>query len=179
MFAGTKRLYEPGHELLTGGDVLLPAPGVVAIGTGGQTSPAGLERLARRVLDAGFAHTVLAVLTDSVPGNPVLAAGAGAGSASEPLDMLCTFAGPDTVVMRSAVAYSLVARTITQGADGLRLSHPRPFLEAVADAMGLDRLRVVETGPGPPGPGRPRSGTTRPTCSRSDRRRYFPTSATR
>jgi arginine deiminase len=135
--------------------------------------------VARRVLDAGFARTVLAVLTDSVPGNPVLAAGAGAGSASEPLDMLCTFAGPDTVVMRSAVAYSLVARTITQGADGLRLSHPRPFLEAVADAMGLDRLRVVETGPGPPGPGRPRSGTTRPTCSRSDRRRYFPTSATR
>ena len=63
MFAGTKRLYEPGHEALAGGDVLLPAPGVVAIGTGGLTAPAGLERLARRVFDAGFAHTVLAVLT--------------------------------------------------------------------------------------------------------------------
>src|SRR5580693_5263412 len=56
MFAGTKRLYEPGHELLAGGDVLLLAPGVVAIGTGAQTSPAGMERLARRVFDAGFAH---------------------------------------------------------------------------------------------------------------------------
>jgi arginine deiminase len=136
LFAGTKPLYEPGHELLAGGDVLLLAPGVVAIGTGAQTSPAGLERLARRVFDSGFAHTVLAVLTS--PG----------GSAC--LDTLCTLAGPDTVVMRPAVAYSLVARTITRRGDGegLRLSHPQPFLGAAARAMGIDRLRVIETGLG-------------------------------
>jgi arginine deiminase len=135
MFAGTKRLYEPGNELLAGGDVLLLAPGVVAIGTGAQTSPAGMERLARRVLDTGFAHTVLAVLTDSAAG--------------ECLDTLCTVAGPDTVVMRPDIAYSLVARTIIQrGEGGLRLSHPRPFLEAAADAMGLDGLHVIETGLG-------------------------------
>ena len=42
-----------------------------------------------------------------------------------------------------------MARTITQRGEGLRLSHPRPFLEAAADAMGLDRLRVIETGLGP------------------------------
>jgi arginine deiminase len=135
MFAGTKRLYEPGHELLAGGDVLLLAPGVVAIGIGAHTSPAGMERLARQVFGAGFAHTVLAVLTD-----PAVA---------ECLDTQCTLAGPDIVVMRPSVAYSLVARTITQHGEGLRLSHPRPFLEAAADAMGLDRLRVVETGLGP------------------------------
>jgi arginine deiminase len=136
MFSGTKRLYEPGHELLAGGDVLLLAPGVVAIGIGAQTSPAGMERLARRVLDSGFAHTVLAVLTDSAAG--------------ECLDTLCTLAGPDTVVMRPDVAYSLVARTIIQrGEGGLRLSHPRPFVEAAADAMGLDGLHVIETGLGP------------------------------
>jgi arginine deiminase len=140
MFAGTKWLYEPGNELLAGGDVLLPAPGVVAIGIGGQTSPAGMERLARRVFDTGFAHTVLAVLTDSAGG--------------ECLDTLCTFAAPDTVVMRPSVAYSLVARTISQRSDGLRLSHARPFLEAAADAMGLDKLQVIETGlaPGRVGP---------------------------
>jgi arginine deiminase len=132
MFAGTKRLYEPDHELLAGGDVLLLAPGVVAIGIGSQTSPAGMERLARRVLDTDLAHTVLAVLTD--PG------------AADCLDTLCTLVTPDTVMMRPAVAYSLAARTITQRADGLRLSHPRPFLEAAAQAMGLERLRVIETG---------------------------------
>jgi arginine deiminase len=135
LFAGTKRLYEPGHELLAGGDVLLLAPGVVAIGTGAQTSPAGMERLAARVLDSGSAHTVLAVL----PGQDT----------TECLDTQCTVAGPDTVVMRPSAAYSLVARTITQRGDGLRLSHPMPFLEAAADAMGLDRLKVIETGLGP------------------------------
>jgi arginine deiminase len=135
MFAGTKRLYEPGHELLAGGDVLLLAPGVVAIGIGAQTSPAGMERLTRRVFDTGFAHTVLAVLTDP--------------ATTECLDTLCTFAGPATVLMRPSVAYSLVARTITQSGEGLRLSHARPFLEAAAEAMGLDRLRVIETGLGP------------------------------
>ena len=51
--------------------------------------------------------------------------------------------------MRPAVAYSLVARTITQRGERLRLSHPQPFLEAAAQAMGIDRLRVVETGFGP------------------------------
>ncbi|HEX4832970.1 MAG TPA: arginine deiminase family protein [Trebonia sp.] len=137
-FAGTKRLYEPGMERLAGGDVLMLAPGVLAIGTGGQTSPAGMERLVRRVFDVGFAHTVLAVMTEA-PG-----AGAPAGAC---LDTLCTIVGPDAVVMRPAVAYSLVARMITQGGEGLRLSHPLPFLEAAASAMGIDRLRVIETGP--------------------------------
>jgi arginine deiminase len=111
------------------------APGVVAIGVGAQTSPAGMERLARRVFDTGFAHTVLAVPTDP--------------ASTECLDTLCTLAGPDVVVMRPSVAYSLVARTITQRDEGLRLSHARPFLEAAADAMGLARLQVIETGLGP------------------------------
>lgn len=142
MFAGTKRLYEPGLEELAGGDVLLLAPGVVAIGIGCQTSPAGMERLARKTFDSGFAHTVLAVLTCAAE-----------NSDGECLDTLCTLAGPDTVLMRPAVAYSLVARTITQRPDGLRLSHPQPFLEAAAQAMGISRLRVIETGLAPGRPG--------------------------
>jgi len=139
-FAGTKRLYEPGLERLCGGDVLLLAPGVLAIGTGGQTSPAALERLARRAFDAGLAHTVLAVLTQAAGG---IEPGGGC------LDTLCTVVAPDSVVMRPAVAYSLVARTVMWRGEGLRLSHPQPFLEAAANAMGIDRLRVIETGHGP------------------------------
>jgi arginine deiminase len=145
MFTGTKRLYEPDYEALAGGDVLLLTPGVVAIGVGAHTSPAGMERLARRVFDTGFAHTVLAALTDTGTG--------------ECLDTLCTLIGPDMVMMRPSVAYSLVARTITQRDEGLWLSHPRPFLEAAAQAMGLDRLQVIETGLGPARVGPARSGS--------------------
>ncbi len=150
IFAGTKRLYEPSLEELTGGDVLLLAPGVVAIGVGALTSAAAAERLSRRLLDCGLAHTVLAVPI----GDPALAQEAGGVS----LDTLCTLVGPDVVLMRPAVAYSLAARTITQRAGGLRLSHAQPFLAAAAQAMGIDRLRVIETGmcsrvPGPQPPG--------------------------
>jgi arginine deiminase len=148
MFAGTKRLYEPAHEPLAGGDVLLLAPGVLAIGIGAQTSPAGLERLTRRAFDSGLAHTVLAVLTGEPAAGRQQGCGHPGGHAGngECLDTLCTVAGPDTVVMRPAVAYSLVARTITRRGDGLRLSYPQPFLQAAALAMGIDRLRVIETG---------------------------------
>ncbi len=141
-FGGTKRLYDPGLEPLDGGDVLLLAPGIVAVGTGNHTTPAGVERLARRVFDAGLAHTVLAVpLSGPLPG---------AGPAR--LDTLCTMVDADTVVMLPAAAYTLKAHAITVRAEGpgvLRVSRAQPFLEAAAQAMGIDRLRVIDTGVDP------------------------------
>ncbi len=130
LFAGTKSLYRPGLEPLHGGDLLLAAPGVIAAGC----SPPGAERLARRLFDAGLAHTVLIV--------PL-------GHPDRRLDTACTMVSADTVLMRPATAYSLTARVLTPGGDGPRVSHPQAFLAAVAAAAGLDRLRVVETGFGP------------------------------
>jgi arginine deiminase len=130
LFAGTKTLYRPGQEPLHGGDLLLLAPGVIAAGC----PPTGAVRLARRIFDAGLAHTVLAV--------PL-------GHPERRLDTVCTVLSGDMVLMRPAVAYSLTARALTPGADGPRVSHPRAFLPAAAAAAGLDRLRVIETGFGP------------------------------
>jgi arginine deiminase len=154
MFTGSKPLYRPGPEALDGGDVLLLAPGVIAIGTGGQTSAAAVERLARSAFGAGFAHTVLAV--------PIGPRPAPQGGAAH-LDTTCTMVDTDAVIMHPALAYSMTARSITvrhpsdgpapQGADELRVSHPRPFLEAAALAIGIDRLRVIDTGLGPAGLG--------------------------
>jgi arginine deiminase len=135
LFAGTKSLYRPGLEPLDGGDVLLAAPGVIAAGC----SPPGVERLARQVFDAGLTHTVLVV--------PL-------GHPDRRLDTACTMLNADTVLMRPATAYSLTARVLTPGGDGLRVSHPQPFLAAAAAAAGLDRLRVIETGLGPAVAGR-------------------------
>jgi arginine deiminase len=133
LFAGTKTLYQADMEPLEGGDVLLVAPGVIAVGWCGQIAPPGVERLARQVFDADLAHTVLAVALDC-------------GQPGTRLDTVCTMLDTDTVLMRPATAYSLTARAITSRGDELRVSHPRAFLDAMADAIGVDRLRVVETG---------------------------------
>jgi arginine deiminase len=132
-FAGTKYLYGPQLEQVEGGDVLLLAPSVLAVGVGERTTSAGAERLARRVFAAGLAHTVLVV--------PL----AGLGPAAH-LDTICTVVDVDTVVMYPRLAFTLTAHTITPRADGMRVSRPQPFLEAAAQAMGIDRLKVIETG---------------------------------
>jgi len=60
-FAGVQRLYGPKLEHMEGGDVLLLARGVVAVGVGERTTPAVAERLSRSVFHRGLAHTVLVV----------------------------------------------------------------------------------------------------------------------
>ncbi|MEO3810400.1 arginine deiminase [Sphaerisporangium sp. B11E5] len=133
-FSGIEHLYEPWLEHLEGGDVLLMAPGVIAVGTGERTTPAGVERLCRRVFATGLAHTVLAV--------PIAQQ-----RATMHLDTICTMVDVDTVVMYPPVAYSLQAHTVTMTADDeLRVAEPRPFLEAAAHAMGVERVKVIDTG---------------------------------
>jgi arginine deiminase len=133
-FAGTALLYEPALEHVEGGDVLLLAPGVVAIGVGERTTPAGAERLARRAFAAGLAHTILAV--------PIAQE-----RATMHLDTVCTMVDVDAVVMYPNIADTLQAFTVTAGPDGEPSVQPeRPFLRAAAEAMGIDRLRTIDTG---------------------------------
>jgi arginine deiminase len=141
-FAGTSMLYGPYLEPLAGADIVLLAPGVLAAGISEQTSPAGVERLARQVFAAGLAHTVLAV--------PIQRAGAAHLDATHldtmHLDTVCTVVGTGVVVMHPALAYTLTAHTITWRDAELRVSRPQPFLPAAAQAIGVDRLTVIGTG---------------------------------
>jgi arginine deiminase len=133
-FAGTELLYEPVLEPVEGGDVLLLAPGVLAVGVGERTTPAGAERLARRVFAGGLAHTILVV--------PIAQE-----RATMHLDTVCTMVDVDAVVMYPKIADSLQAFTVTADSDGEPSVGPaRPFLEAAAEAMGIDRLRTIDTG---------------------------------
>jgi arginine deiminase len=133
-FAGTRLVYSPGEEWLEGGDVLLLAPGVLAIGVGQRTTPAGAETLAARALAAGLATAVLVV--------PIAQ-----DRATMHLDTVCTMVDVDAVVMYPAVADTLVAQVVTStDAGGLRVDGPEPFLVAAAKAMGIDTLRVIDTG---------------------------------
>src|SRR4051794_40148862 len=139
-FAGVEQLYGAHLEHLEGGDVLLLAAGVVAVGVGERTTPGGAERLARQVFSRGLAHTVLVV--------PIAQQ-----RATMHLDTIATMVDVDAMVMYPAVADSLVAWTVTcaaaaEDADDLELTvrGPAPFVTAAAEAMGIDRLRVIDTG---------------------------------
>jgi arginine deiminase len=131
-FAGTKMLYGPHLKPIAGGDIVLLAPGVIAVGVSEHTSPAGVERLARQAFPAGLAHTVLAV--------PIHRTGA------PHLDTICTVVDAGIVVMHPALAYTLTVHAITPRGDGLRVSRPQPFMAAAAQAMGIDRVTVIDTG---------------------------------
>jgi arginine deiminase len=134
-FAGSTGVCGPGRDWLDGGDVLQLAPDVVAVGIGERTTVAGVERLAGRLLAAGLVRAVLAVPMREL--------------AQTRLDSVCTVVDHGTVLMPPALAYTLQARVITPGNDGLRVSRPKPFLECAAWAMGAGELCVLRACAGP------------------------------
>jgi arginine deiminase len=132
-FTGVRRAYESHTAPVEGGDVLLLAPGVIAVGVGERTTPAGAEALARSLFDDELAHAVLAV--------PIAQE-----RAQMHLDTVCTMVDVDAVVMYPNVVDTLSAFTITRTPDGVKIADAAPFVEAAAKAMGIDRLRVIDTG---------------------------------
>src|SRR6187200_182426 len=136
-FAGVPRMHGWALEHVEGGDVLLLGPGVIAVGVGERTTPAGAERFARQVFAAGIAHTVLAV--------PIAQQ-----RATMHLDTVVTMVDVDKVVVYPNLGDSLQAHAVTaagDGADGvLQVAAPQPFLEAAASALGIDRMHRIDTG---------------------------------
>ena len=114
---------------------------MLAVGVGERTTAGGAERLARRVFARGLAHTVLVV--------PIAQE-----RATMHLDTIATMVDVDALVMYPAVADHLQAWTVTAGAElpddadttEPSVTGPQPFLVAAAAAMGIDRLRVIDTG---------------------------------
>jgi arginine deiminase len=143
-FKGTPTIHGWQREHVEGGDVLLLAPGVIAVGVGERTTPAGAERLARQVFRADLAHTVLAV--------PIAQE-----RATMHLDTVCTMVDVDKIVMYPNVANDLKAYAVTvahgtvseQGGDHelvLNVAEAEPFLVAAAKAMQIDTLHQIDTG---------------------------------
>src|SRR4029078_2081088 len=122
------------------GPALLRAPGVVAVGVGERTTPAGVEQLSREIMHKGLVHTVLAV--------PIAQE-----RATMHLDTVCTMVDVDKIVMYPNVAGSLTAYTVTVDEHGasdaalvLHVADAEPFLVAAAKAMAIDTLHQIDTG---------------------------------
>ncbi len=133
-FNGVERIHGWREEFLEGGDVLALADGVLAVGVGERTHPSGAERVARTVFDLGLARTVLVVPINQ-------------DRATMHLDTICTMVDVDAVVMYPNIAHQLCAIAVRRRSDSeLVIAEPAPFLEAAAHAMGLDQLRLIDTG---------------------------------
>jgi arginine deiminase len=78
-------------------------------------------------------HTVLAVPIEQ-------------NRATMHLDTVCTMVDTDAVVMYPLARDELQAYTVRPDNGRLRVEGPQPFLTAAAEAMGIDRLRVIDTG---------------------------------
>jgi arginine deiminase len=90
--------------------------------------------LARSLFDDDLAHTVLAV--------PIAQE-----RAQMHLDTVCTMVDVDAVVMYPNIVDSLSAFTIHRdGQGGVRIDDAAAFVEAAAEAMQIEKLRVIATG---------------------------------
>lgn len=138
-FIGVRPPYQANRSPLDCGDLLQLAPGVVAVGVGASSTPASAELLAGHLLEAEIIAVVLAVPMSRCGGHEP-------GGLTRRLDTVCTVLDHGVVLMAPALAFTMTALTITMRADQLRVSRPRPFLEAAARAMEIDQLTVIDTG---------------------------------
>ena len=125
-----------GLATLEGGDVLVPGNGVVIIGMSERSSRQAITQLAARVFAEGAAEQVV------VAGMPKL-------RAAMHLDTIFTFADVDCVTIYPEIVHSIDTFTLrpSDAAPGLEVTREtRPFLEVVRSALGLTRLRTIDTG---------------------------------
>jgi len=129
---------EKDHGLATveGGDVLVPGHGVVLIGMSERTSRQGITQLALALFARGAAnHVVVAAM-------PKL-------RAAMHLDTVFTFCDRDLVSLYPPIVDQIRTFSLRPGTGPDRLhveSHDRPLVEVLAGALGLKKLRAIETG---------------------------------
>lgn len=125
-----------GQASLEGGDVMPVGNGVVLVGMSERTSRQAISQLAKALFDAGAAQHVV------VAGMPKL-------RAAMHLDTVFTFADRDLVTVHPAIVDGIHALSLrpSDTAPGIELTDEgdTPFVDVVARALGLPRLRVVET----------------------------------
>lgn len=124
-----------GQATLEGGDVMPVGEGVVLMGMSERTSRQAIGQVAAALFEAGAAERVV------VAGMPRL-------RSAMHLDTVFTFADRDVVTVYPAIVDSIRTFSLRpQDGGGVHVTVERsPFLDVVRDALGLEELRVIETG---------------------------------
>lgn len=125
-----------GGATLEGGDVMPIGNGVVLVGMGERTSPQAVSQLARALFARGAATQVLAAQIPKSRG-------------AMHLDTVFTFCDVDLVTtfpeMVDAIRVHSLRPGEREGSLDVR-TESQPFLDVVAGALGLPKLRTVPTG---------------------------------
>ncbi|MHA6781956.1 arginine deiminase [Pseudonocardia saturnea] len=125
---------------LEGGDIHVLGRGVVLIGMGERSTPMGVEILARELFRSGQAHTVIAV---ELPRS----------HAFMHLDTVLTMIDVDAFVrypyldpasLRTwVITPADPAEVVEHDTGGLHVEHRADLFDTIADALGLDKVRVL------------------------------------
>ncbi len=124
-----------GPATVEGGDVMPIGDGTVLIGMGERTTPQAVGQVARGLFAGGGATRVIACQFPHARG-------------SMHLDTVFTFCDRDLVTIFASVTDAIRCYSLRPGkGDGIAVeTETKPFLEVVATALGLKKLRTVPTG---------------------------------
>ncbi|MFD1218422.1 arginine deiminase [Microbulbifer celer] len=125
-----------GLATVEGGDVMPVGNGTILIGMSERTSRQGISQLAAALFEKGAAEKVI------VAAMPKL-------RSAMHLDTVFTFADRDVVTLYPEImdqVHTLVLRPGDKGEDLHITMEEKPFVDVVAKALNLKKIRVVETG---------------------------------
>lgn len=125
-----------GLASLEGGDVMPLGKGVVLVGMGERTSAQGVSQLARRLFAAGAAQQVLAAQIPKSRG-------------AMHLDTVFSFCDQDLVTLFPEMVDAIRVHSMRPGeklGDLDVRSEEAPFMQVLAQALGLPKIRGVATG---------------------------------
>ena len=124
-----------GMATVEGGDVMVPGAGVVLLGMSERTSQQAVTQIAAKLFEAGQADQVI------VAGMPRL-------RSAMHLDTVLTFADRDVVTVYRSIVDEIRPFTLRPGGNnGLHVTaETDPLVDVIAHSVGLDSLRVVDTG---------------------------------
>ena len=132
---GRFEAHDFGRSSLEGGDVQPIGNGTVLIGMSERSQARMIEQVAAALFDKGAAERVIAAVMTK-------------DRAHMHLDTVFTMLDRDKVTAYPQVVDKIRAISLRPGSNGQRfhVTQEESFLGAVADAMGVPKLQVVETG---------------------------------
>jgi len=128
--------HDPGLATLEGGDVMPLGHGVVLVGMGERSSPQGVAQLARALFAQGAATHVLAAQIPKSRG-------------AMHMDTVFSLCDRDLATVFPDMVDAVRVHSLRPGPREGQLdvrTESKPFIEVVAQAMGLPKLRTVATG---------------------------------